>query len=192
MSTTNEMGLSYGIQRVTLLLLMAILMVSCTCVSSSNLTEDRKECQDKLISLSPCLPFVSGDSKKAPAPQCCTQLRNGINKTRRCLCVLVKDRNELGLGFKVNATLALILPSVCHAPSNASDCPVLLNLAPNSTEAQVFEDFASNYQGNGNHTIFGIPTSSSGSVRRRRWIGLHIVGKVSVSLCFLIITLVCM
>lgn len=32
---------------------------------------------------------------------------------------------------------------------------VLLNLAPNSTEAQVFEEFASNYQGNGNHTIFG-------------------------------------
>lgn len=102
---------------------MVILMVICTCVSSSDLTEDRKECQDKLISLSPCLPFVSGDSKKAPTPQCCTQLRNGINKTRRCLCVLVKDRNEPGLGFKVNATLALILPSVCHAPSNASDCP---------------------------------------------------------------------
>ncbi|KAK9283015.1 hypothetical protein L1049_011242 [Liquidambar formosana] len=44
--------------------------------------------------------------------------------------------------LNINATLALGLPSVCHAPANVSQCPALLHLDPNSPEAQVFYQFA--------------------------------------------------
>jgi hypothetical protein len=40
------------------------------------------------------------------------------------LCVLVKDKDDPNLGIKINATLALSLPSVCGAThANVSHCP---------------------------------------------------------------------
>ncbi|KAI8562052.1 hypothetical protein RHMOL_Rhmol03G0005100 [Rhododendron molle] len=51
-------------------------------------------------------------------------------------------RNDPGLGFKINATLALTLPYICRAHANISHCPGLLHLAPGSPDAQIFEDFA--------------------------------------------------
>uniref|UniRef100_A0A2P2N189 Uncharacterized protein n=1 Tax=Rhizophora mucronata TaxID=61149 RepID=A0A2P2N189_RHIMU len=38
--------------------------------------------------------------------------------------------------------MALGLPSICHASANVSRCPALLNLPPNSPDAQVFYQFA--------------------------------------------------
>ena len=105
---------------------------------SSDFAEDKKECGDKLTSLSPCLPFVGGEVK-VPASSCCTNLRQQIQNTKKCLCLLIKDRNDPNLGFKINATLALSLPSICHSPANISEClgtsffiisqitPILLN-----------------------------------------------------------------
>ncbi|KAI8562055.1 hypothetical protein RHMOL_Rhmol03G0005100 [Rhododendron molle] len=89
---------------------------------SSDIVEDKKECQDQLIGLAPCLNYVSGDLK-TPSPTCCTELRQKYNSTERCLCLLVKDRNDPGLGFKINATLALTLPYICRAHANISHCP---------------------------------------------------------------------
>jgi hypothetical protein len=88
----------------------------------SDLAADKRECNEQLASLSACLPFVGGDTK-VPTPACCSGLRQEISKTEKCLCILVKDRNEPDLGFKINATLALSLPSICHAPANVSACP---------------------------------------------------------------------
>ncbi|KAF7147891.1 hypothetical protein RHSIM_Rhsim03G0004300 [Rhododendron simsii] len=108
---------------------------------SSDIVEDKRECQDQLVGLAPCLNYASGDIK-TPSPTCCTELRQKYNSTERCLCLLVKDRNDPGLGFKINGTLALTLPYICHAHPNISHCPGLLHLAPGSPDAQIFEDFA--------------------------------------------------
>ncbi|KAL2239694.1 UNVERIFIED_CONTAM: hypothetical protein Sindi_0610600 [Sesamum indicum] len=56
---------------------------------------------------------------------CCTGFKEVLQKSKECLCLLVKDRNDPSLGFKINATLALSLPSKCNAPVNQSitDCP---------------------------------------------------------------------
>lgn len=88
----------------------------------SDLDADKRECNEQVASLSACLPFVAGDTN-VPAPTCCGRLRGEISKSQKCLCILVKDRNEPNLGFKINATLALSLPSICHAPANVSACP---------------------------------------------------------------------
>ncbi|XVE75770.1 hypothetical protein DITRI_Ditri12bG0119400 [Diplodiscus trichospermus] len=155
---------------------------------SSDLAKDKKECSNQLVALSTCIPFVGGKAK-VPDPTCCTNLRKQINQTKKCLCVLVADRNDPGLGFKVNATLALSLPSFCHAPSNASECPELLHLPPNSTDARVFEQFAAIYEkgnssavdalfcGTYEHLVTGTSTSSSSSVKEE-WIGVWRIGKI--------------
>lgn len=90
--------------------------------ADSDIDKDREECGTQLVGLSTCLSYVGGDAK-APTPDCCTGLKGVLKNSKKCLCILVKDRNDPSLGLKINATLALGLPSLCHAPANISDCP---------------------------------------------------------------------
>nr|GMC55536.1 protein YLS3-like [Ipomoea batatas]GMD73809.1 protein YLS3-like [Ipomoea batatas] len=114
--------------------------------ASSDLAKDKAECADKLVALGPCLGYVNGGAK-APTPDCCSALKGVLDKSRKCLCLLVKDSNDPSLGFKINATLALGLPDRCSTPANISECPELLNLAPNSPDAKVFQDFVNSAKG---------------------------------------------
>ncbi|XP_061355487.1 non-specific lipid transfer protein GPI-anchored 6-like [Gastrolobium bilobum] len=107
---------------------------------SSDLNQDKAECSDKLLGLAACLPYASGDAK-APTIDCCTGLKEVVDKSKKCLCILIKDRDDPNLGLKINVTLALNLPAACHAPTNITQCVDLLHLAPNSPEAKVFEGF---------------------------------------------------
>ncbi|XP_011089694.1 protein YLS3 [Sesamum indicum] len=112
-------------------------------LTSCDVEKDKEKCTNQLIGLATCLPYVSGESKFPPM-DCCTGFKEVLQKSKECLCLLVKDRNDPSLGFKINATLALSLPSKCNAPVNQSitDCPAVLHLPPNSPDAKVFEDFA--------------------------------------------------
>ncbi|KAK6941963.1 hypothetical protein RJ641_027340 [Dillenia turbinata] len=78
--------------------IICILLTTMSYCLNADLAQDKKEGGNQLASPSPCLDFVEGKSK---AP----------------------DQNDTNLGFKVNATLALSLPFICHAPANISDCP---------------------------------------------------------------------
>ncbi|KAF8404624.1 hypothetical protein HHK36_009512 [Tetracentron sinense] len=125
----------------------------------SDMVKDREECAEQLIGLATCLPYVGGDAK-APTLHCCTGLKQVLNKSRKYLCILVKDRTDPALGLKINATLALGLPTSCHAPSNVSECPTLLHLDPNSPDAQVFLQFANSTKGS---TTIPVATGNSTS-----------------------------
>lgn len=103
-------------QGLFLAVLIAILRFS-----ASDLAQDRAECTEPLVGLATCLPYVRGDGK-APTPDCCSGLGQVLQKNFKCLCVLVKDRDEPSLGLKINTTLALGLPSSCHTPVNISQC----------------------------------------------------------------------
>ncbi|GMN64129.1 hypothetical protein TIFTF001_033208 [Ficus carica] len=105
--------------------------------------KDREECQEQLVGLATCLPYVGGQAK-APTPDCCNGLKQVLKNNKKCLCVIIRDRNDPNLGLQINVTLALNLPSVCNAPANVSKCPELLNMDPNSKEAQVFYQLEQN------------------------------------------------
>ncbi|KAH7570721.1 hypothetical protein JRO89_XS05G0166700 [Xanthoceras sorbifolium] len=117
-----------------------LVLVSMLIISSAmgDKAKDREECTDQLVGLSTCLPYVGGEAK-APTPDCCSGLKQVLNKDKKCLCVIVRDRNDPELGLNINVTLALGLPSVCHQPANVSQS--LLHMDPNSPEAQVFYQF---------------------------------------------------
>ena len=69
-----------------------------------------------------CLPYVGGQAK-VPTLDFCTGLKQVLKDNKKCLCVIIRDRNDPKLGLQINVTLALGLPSVCHAPANDSQCP---------------------------------------------------------------------
>ncbi|KAK7369076.1 hypothetical protein VNO80_11110 [Phaseolus coccineus] len=122
------------------LVLSSTLLLLLVGFATSDVNQDKSECTDKLIGLAGCLTYVSGEAT-VPTMDCCSGLKEVIDKSKRCLCILIKDRNDPSLGLKINVTLALKLPETCKTPTNITQCVDLLHLPPNSADAKVFEGF---------------------------------------------------
>lgn len=181
------MDVHYMIRMGIPLMLLALMMFSC---ANSDDAKDREECTQQLVGLATCLPYVGGNSK-APTPDCCSGLKQALKTSPKCLCVIVKDRNNPELGLNINATLALGLPTVCNSPANISQCPALLHLAPNSTDAQIFYQYghSSSNATTSPTTTPAVATanatsasSSDGHYIGKRWLGLE---EVTVDVLFL-------
>lgn len=162
--------------------LLVVFLLSAAWVCRADIEADRKECTDQLLQLQPCLPYVSKQGPK-PTPDCCTSLKQVLSKSLRCLCILIKDKDDPSVkNFHIDLDRALSIPNACGLNASTSECPKLLNLAPNSPEAQLFKDVegklhGSNSTGGSNpgSATAGTPstgTSSSGGVRRRYYAGM--------------------
>ncbi|PIA44977.1 hypothetical protein AQUCO_01700503v1 [Aquilegia coerulea] len=68
-------------------------------------------CTTALISLSPCLTFINGNSS-TPSTSCCSQLANVVRSQPQCLCTIVNGGGA-SLGITINQTQALALPDAC-------------------------------------------------------------------------------
>lgn len=115
----NREKLSMAMRRVGFSFMLVTLFFAC---ATTNDEKDKEECTQQLVGLATCLQYVGGNAK-SPTPDCCNGLKQLLKTNRKCLCVIVKDRNDPDLGLDINVTLALGLPSVCHAPANVSQCP---------------------------------------------------------------------
>lgn len=76
-------------------------------------------CTRVMISLSPCLNYVTGNSAgTGPSSSCCSQLANVVQSQPQCLCSVLDGGASSSLGITVNQTRALELPSACnvHTP----------------------------------------------------------------------------
>ncbi|ESW05462.1 hypothetical protein PHAVU_011G181000 [Phaseolus vulgaris] len=117
------------------LLLAATMVVG---IAMGDSSKEKEECTQQLVGLATCLPYVGGQAH-APTPDCCSGLKELLKNNKKCLCVIIKDRNDPDLsGLQINVTLALNLPTACNSPVNVSKCPELLHMDPKSQEAQVF------------------------------------------------------
>ncbi|KAK7380309.1 hypothetical protein VNO78_32817 [Psophocarpus tetragonolobus] len=105
--------------------------------------QEKQKCAESLTGIATCLPYVGGDAK-APTADCCSGLTEAMKTNKKCVCVILKDRDDPDLGLKINITIALGLPSLCKAPDNLSQCPALLHLDPKSPEAQAFNQMGQN------------------------------------------------
>ncbi|PQQ14761.1 protein YLS3-like [Prunus yedoensis var. nudiflora] len=140
---------------------------------SSNIDQDRAECADQLVGLAPCLPYVGGEAK-APTLDCCTGIKGVEQKSKKCLCVLIKDRDDPNLGLKINATLALQLPTSCHVPVNISRCVDLLNLPSNSPDAKMFREYANKTAASSTAPIASGNSTSNGTVAQAKSDGVSL------------------
>ncbi|XP_068643236.1 non-specific lipid transfer protein GPI-anchored 14-like [Aristolochia californica] len=163
-----------------------LLLFSLVGYAGSDFASDQAECADSLVGLSACLQYV-GSSARAPTPDCCKGLTQVLEKSKKCLCILIKDRDDPSLGLKINLTRALTLPVACGTHANISQCIDLLHLAPNSTDAQAFKQFAGNSpalsapsteQGNSSRnsndrSTGGSPTKNSSNGRKEQWMAME-------------------
>lgn len=69
-------------------------------------------CTMAIVSLSPCLNYISGNSS-TPSQSCCSRLSTVVDSQPQCLCSLLKG-GASNFGIVVNQTLALALPGACN------------------------------------------------------------------------------
>ncbi|CAN0898098.1 Non-specific lipid transfer protein GPI-anchored 5 [Linum grandiflorum] len=98
------MSSSIGFQFTLVHLVMAAAFHSAAAQSAGG-------CTSALISLAPCLNYVSGNST-TPSSTCCSQLAGVVSSQPQCLCQLVNGGGST-LGIAINQTRALELPSAC-------------------------------------------------------------------------------
>ncbi|CAK7327081.1 unnamed protein product [Dovyalis caffra] len=72
----------------------------------------QSDCTNVLISMSPCLNYITGNSSN-PSSQCCTQLASVVRSSPQCLCQVLNGGGS-SLGINVNQTQAIALPGACN------------------------------------------------------------------------------
>ncbi|XP_044486359.1 non-specific lipid transfer protein GPI-anchored 5-like [Mangifera indica] len=72
----------------------------------------QSDCTNVIISLAPCLTYVSGSSS-TPSPSCCSQLASVVKSNPQCLCTVLNGGSS-NFGVSINETLALALPGACN------------------------------------------------------------------------------
>ncbi|KAM7462819.1 hypothetical protein LguiA_030940 [Lonicera macranthoides] len=72
----------------------------------------QSDCTNVLISLSPCLNYITGNSS-TPSSSCCTQLAIVVRSKPQCLCEVLNG-GASSLGININQTQALALPGACN------------------------------------------------------------------------------
>uniref|UniRef100_A0A6N2K795 Bifunctional inhibitor/plant lipid transfer protein/seed storage helical domain-containing protein n=1 Tax=Salix viminalis TaxID=40686 RepID=A0A6N2K795_SALVM len=173
------MGSKNGVATSAISCILVLLMLVGS--AESDFQQDRAECANQLVGLAACLPYVGGDAK-APTLDCCSGLKQVVDKSEKCLCVLIKNRDNPDLGVKFNVSLVAKLPSLCQSPVNVTECISLLHLPANSPDAKVFEEFANITQsgsiatpvlsGNSTGMIISNPSSAD---KANRWFVAEIV-----------------
>ncbi|KAL6971539.1 hypothetical protein U1Q18_031218 [Sarracenia purpurea var. burkii] len=137
------------------LVMVAVLWAPVATAQSSS-----SSCTNVLISMSPCLNYITGNSS-TPSSGCCTQLASVVRSQAQCLCQVLNG-GASSLGINVNQTQALALPgacnvqtppsSRCNAASPATSPPSGTSESPNTVPS-----------GTGSKTVPSTDSSSSPS-----------------------------
>ncbi|KAJ1294063.1 hypothetical protein BS78_01G117400 [Paspalum vaginatum] len=77
------------------------------------------DCTSALVSLSPCMDYISGNGTSAPSASCCSQLKSVVQSKPECLCAAIggdassSSSSSLG-GVTIDRSRALGLPAACN------------------------------------------------------------------------------
>ncbi|KAL4196395.1 hypothetical protein AMTRI_Chr04g245970 [Amborella trichopoda] len=88
-----------------------------------DMVEDRKECTEQLIGLATCLLYVQREAV-APTKDCRWGLKQVVEKSGKCLCILIKYSTDPNLRIKNNTSLTAKLPHSCSASVDILYYPV--------------------------------------------------------------------
>ncbi|KAE9621650.1 hypothetical protein Lal_00032801 [Lupinus albus] len=132
--------------------------------------ESQSNCTNVLITLSPCLDYITGNAS-TPSSGCCSQLASVVSSQPQCLCEVVNDgASSFASSLNINQTQALALPSACRVQtpplstctgSSYSPIGVSVSNTPNSPSG-IGSGTASS-EGNGNG--IGLSNGSSSSTK---------------------------
>uniref|UniRef100_A0A2P2INJ9 Non-specific lipid transfer protein A n=1 Tax=Rhizophora mucronata TaxID=61149 RepID=A0A2P2INJ9_RHIMU len=94
--------------KITLGLATILVIMLCTETEA----QSSSGCTNVLISMSPCLNYITGNSS-TPSSQCCSQLANVVRSSPQCLCEVLNGGGS-SMGININQTQALALPTACN------------------------------------------------------------------------------
>ncbi|XP_019421683.1 PREDICTED: non-specific lipid transfer protein GPI-anchored 2-like isoform X5 [Lupinus angustifolius] len=120
----------------------------------------QSSCVTTLISLSPCLNYISGNSS-TPSSGCCSQLASVVRSSPQCLCQVLNGGGS-SLGININQTQALALPGACNVQTpptsqcNAASPAKSPNSIPSGTGSKTVPT-TQNGSSNGNSIKLSIP-----------------------------------
>ncbi|URD87513.1 Protease inhibitor seed storage LTP family protein precursor [Musa troglodytarum] len=87
----------------------------------SGLASAQSGCTTAIISLAPCLSYITGNSS-APSSSCCSQLASVVKSEPACLCSVLNG-GASSFGITVNQTRALAMPAACKVQTPpVSEC----------------------------------------------------------------------
>ncbi|XP_020580317.1 non-specific lipid-transfer protein-like protein At2g13820 [Phalaenopsis equestris] len=95
-------------RQATMILVATTIIVVYQSVS----TNAQTGCTRAIISLSPCLSYISGNSS-TPSASCCSQLGIIVKSQPLCLCTVLNGGGS-SIGISINKTRALALPGACQ------------------------------------------------------------------------------
>ncbi|KAH9289084.1 hypothetical protein KI387_033201 [Taxus chinensis] len=99
---------------VSVILLAAVVMIAVAAnygVVVAQSPAPSSGCATSLITLSPCVGYITSNVTTSPTQGCCTALSSVVQNSAVCLCQLFSTNNPLG--FPINQTRALALPGAC-------------------------------------------------------------------------------
>ncbi|KAF9606614.1 hypothetical protein IFM89_027054 [Coptis chinensis] len=106
--------------------------------ASPSVTE---QCRSEFSKVGDCLSYATGKAD-SPTNKCCTTVKDIKDKNPVCLCFIIQQAHDGASSFKqmgLQEAKLLQLPTACNlVNANISDCPKLLNLAPNSPDMGIF------------------------------------------------------
>ncbi|XP_059302687.1 non-specific lipid transfer protein GPI-anchored 5-like [Lycium ferocissimum] len=167
---------------------MALVMVLIVAISWNGALA-QSSCMTTLVSLSPCLNYVTGNSS-TPSSSCCTSLSGVVQSNPQCLCTLVNGGGS-NLGITINQTLALGLPKACNLQTppvsrcNAANGPTASAAVPPSspagstTPSDSTNEIPATPSGSGttgSKTVPSTPGSSSSAAGSNSRISINFVG----------------
>ncbi|CAM0876804.1 unnamed protein product [Alopecurus aequalis] len=123
------MGAGYDVAALGLGLAVAAAMLACQCAGQGQgpapapnpAGSGGSGCMPELVSLSPCMGYMSGNAT-APGEPCCSAVSGMLSASPRCLC-MVLGGTAATLGVALDGARALQLPAACRVQAPpASQC----------------------------------------------------------------------
>ncbi|XP_076953491.1 non-specific lipid transfer protein GPI-anchored 1-like [Bidens hawaiensis] len=168
----------------SVLVAMVTLVLAC---GNFGVAEDSlaEQCSSKLTAVMTCVGFATGQEAK-PQPKCCDSVKDMKDSNPACLCFFIlqihNGTNPMLKTIKVQESRLLQLSSECNiANASISDCPELLKLPSNSSDAAIFKRNTTIVPPTSGRTPSSTTTSPSGTnalkysapgIQRSTWIPL--------------------
>lgn len=114
-SSSSSLALAVVVLLAALLLLLAGpgAAQSSSAPAPSSSSSSSGSCLTEIVSLYPCLSYMSSTSSSSkPSASCCSALSGVVASSPRCLCTVLGG-GAASLGVTVNSTRALELPGAC-------------------------------------------------------------------------------
>ncbi|KAH6824898.1 hypothetical protein C2S53_018782 [Perilla frutescens var. hirtella] len=142
-----------------------------------------EKCSTQFQKVTQCLTFVTAKAA-APSKDCCDSVTELKDSEPACLCYIIQQvhngSNAAVKSMGLQEARLLQLPSACKlANASVADCPKLLNLAPNSPDAAIFNNVSTS----STTTPVTTPSSTSTTASNKgEWRKPQLVGYVTVAM----------